>query len=102
MTARGLCIGPDGIPDASASGVPWLVHLLDGVFGPVATRPDAAELLRRLGHDDVLTDLPRPEHDGLAEGHAAYDHLMALKDPRRIPPARQVPSPTAPAPDTAP
>jgi serine/threonine protein kinase len=83
MTAHGLSLGPDGLPDLSASGVPWLAYVLDGVFDPVDTRPTAADLLRRLGKSIARDDLPTREPDIFQEGRTEYDRIVARRDPQR-------------------
>ena len=42
------------LPDPTAIGVPWLSHVLAHAFGPAERRPNALELLRRLGRADSL------------------------------------------------
>jgi len=96
VTAHGLRLGPDGLPNPAASGVPWLPTLLAGVFGPVEARPTAATLLQRLGRPDMPPDPPRADPDTLLEpGRAAFDRLIAAKLP---PPDEPPPPPSMPPP----
>ncbi|SNQ51188.1 conserved hypothetical protein [Frankia canadensis] len=81
VTAHGLRLGTDGLPDIAASGIPSLANVLRGVFSPVASRPEAAELLGRLGNAIAPGDLPRPETDGFGEGRAEYDRIVVSKNP---------------------
>ncbi|MCK9896903.1 hypothetical protein [Frankia sp. AgB32] len=79
VATGGLRLGPDRRPEVGASGNQWLARLLAGVFEPVDGRPDAAELLRRIGHEVSPDHLPRPDNDHLAEGRGAYDRLTAAR-----------------------
>jgi hypothetical protein len=104
VTARGLQLGPGGVPDVAASGVPFLADMLRGVFAPVAHRPNAAELLGRLGGSIAPQDLPQAEPDRLVEGRAEYDRITASKNPhwsafasRPMPAEPPPPEPPSPA-----
>ncbi|MBL7494714.1 hypothetical protein I6A84_36325 [Frankia sp. CNm7] len=92
---KGVVAGPTGQPDAVASGAPFLAPILDRLFAPVGERPDAGELLRRMGRaPGSLPALPDDEAR-FARASAEYDQLVQLK---AGPPPRQQPPPPPPPP----
>lgn len=89
-------LDPHGRPDPAASGVPYLGPVLAGAFEPEERRPDAAELLRRLGQDRPVDPAGLDPDQALAAGYAEFDRVTGRRP--SPPPAPPSPAPTSPVP----